>query len=311
MDPLSYPLIPTALLIRCVLKNCTPADEDLPFQQPIMRFHVTDDRSGLRKTYYYNFDQNEVVGQPTEEDLPLLAEKEEVERQIAAYRPTVERFAVGIIEAAWRELRTRLQFQKGLRLQHILRNIHARMIQRAWRRRRKRRLLREWDNKRTCKIMWKIWWKQLVNSPNFAFRLRVVRARRHVAEAEGGDHGVRLGKIELSGQERSHIDTLTAKMAVLEGRLTARYLWELEKQEKIDAARAIRQQKREAAAAAGISLRNETPIPAGPLDGTQDMLELEDKDAVDAAVKAAEVKASIAKMAKPDTASLEDATSQP
>jgi hypothetical protein len=32
-------------------------------------------------------------------------------------------------------------------------------------------------------------------------------------------------------------------MAVLEGRLTGRYLWELEKQEKIDAARAIRQQK--------------------------------------------------------------------
>ena len=185
-------------LVKCVLQNCTPSDEDLPFKQPIMRFHVTDDRTGLRKTYYYNFDQNEVVGQPTEEDLPLLAEKEEVQRQIAKYTEIVERFAVGIIEAAWRELRTRLKFQKGLRLQHILRNTHARMIQRARRRRRKRRLLREWDNKRTCKIMWKVWWKQLVNSPNFAFRLRVVRARRHVAEAEGGDHGVRLGAISYS-----------------------------------------------------------------------------------------------------------------
>jgi hypothetical protein len=249
-----------------------------------MRFHVTDDRSGLRKTYYYNFDQNEVVGQPTDEDLPLLAEEEQTKRQIAAYRETVERFAVGVIESVWSESRTRMKFAQGLRLQVILRNIHARAIQRAWRRRRKRRLLRDWDNKRTCKIMWKIWWKQLVNSPNFAFRLRVVRARRRVAEAEGGEHSVRLGKIELSGVERAHIDTLTAKMAVLEGRLTARYLWELEKQEKIDAQRAIRQQKREAAAAAGVSLRDlrETPIGVGPLDGTQDQLQLEDKEAVDA-----------------------------
>ena len=118
------------------------------------------------------------------------------------------------------------------------------------------------------------------------------------------------GKIELSGMERSHIDTLTAKMAVLEGRLTARYLWELEKQEKIDAARAIRQQKREAAAASGVNLRNETPIPAGPLDGTQDQLKLEDKDAVDASVKQAEVKASIAKHNPGPDAALEDTTSQ-
>lgn len=285
---------------RCVLRNCTP--DDSPFQQPIMRFHVTDDRSGLRKTYYYNFDQNEVVGQPTDEDLPLLAEEEQTKRQIAAYRETVERFAVGVIESVWSESRTRMKFAQGLRLQVILRNIHARAIQRAWRRRRKRRLLRDWDNKRTCKIMWKIWWKQLVNSPNFAFRLRVVRARRRVAEAEGGEHSVRLGKIELSGVERAHIDTLTAKMAVLEGRLTARYLWELEKQEKIDAQRAIRQQKREAAAAAGVSLRDlrETPIGVGPLDGTQDQLQLEDKEAVDAVL--AKAAAAAAASRKPTAA---------
>lgn len=207
---------------------------------------------------------------------------EETERRIATYRRTVEQFAVGLIEAAWIKLRTRVRIEKTLRQEMIKRNIFARMIQRAWRRRRKRRLLRAWDNKRTCKIMWQIWWKQLVNSPNFAFRLRVVRARRRVAEAEGGEHSVRLGKIELSGKERAHIDTLTSKMAVLEGRLTERYLWELEKQEKIDAARAIRQQKREAAAAAGVVLRNETPIGVGPLDGTADQLQLEDADAVQA-----------------------------
>ena len=38
-----------------------------------MRFHVTDDRSGLRKTYYYDFEQSEVVGQPTDEDESRLA----------------------------------------------------------------------------------------------------------------------------------------------------------------------------------------------------------------------------------------------
>jgi hypothetical protein len=45
-----------------------------------MRFHVTDDRSGLRKTYYYDFEQNEVVGQPTDEDLPRLAVRSLVPR---------------------------------------------------------------------------------------------------------------------------------------------------------------------------------------------------------------------------------------
>ena len=214
--------------------------------------------------------------------LGATQEMEETERRIAGYRRTVEQFAVELIEAAWIKLRTRVRIEKTLRQEMIKRSIFARMIQRAWRRRRKRRLLREWDNKRTCKMMWQIWWKQLVNSPNFAFRLRVVRARRRVAEAEGGEHSVRLGKIELSGKERAHIDTLTARMAVLEGRLTERYLWELEKQEKIDAARAIRQQKREAAAAAGMTLRNETPIGVGPLDGTRDQLRLEDAEAVQA-----------------------------
>eukprot|EP01045_Picozoa_sp_COSAG04_P010318 COSAG04_NODE_628_length_11766_cov_17.672152_7_plen_405_part_00 len=273
------------MLVKCVLRSSTP--DDGPFSQPILRFHVTDDRSGLRKTYYYNFEQHEVVGEPLEEERALLAEHEETERQIAAYTLTVEKFAVGVIEAAWRELRVRLQFRKAQRLQAILQNIHARTIQRSWRRRRKRRLLRDWDNTRTLRIMWKVWWKRLVNSPNFAFRLRVVRARRRVAEAEGGDHSVRLGKIELSGQERAHIDTLTARMAVLEGRLTARYLWELEKQETIDAARALRAQKREAARLTGVELRNETPIPAGPLDGTADQLCLEDRAAVEeAAAKA-------------------------
>ena len=78
--------------------------------------------------------------------------------------------------------------------------------------------------------------------------------------------------------------------------------WELEKQEKIDAQRAIRQQKREAAAAAGVSLRDlrETPIGVGPLDGTQDQLQLEDKEAVDAVL--AKAAAAAAASRKPTAA---------
>ena len=38
-----------------------------------MRFHVTDDRSGLRKTYYYDFSEMEVVGEPTDDDRSQLA----------------------------------------------------------------------------------------------------------------------------------------------------------------------------------------------------------------------------------------------
>jgi hypothetical protein len=49
------------VLVKCVLKNCTPTD--CPFRKPILRFNVTDDMSGLRKTYYYHFEQHEVVGQ--------------------------------------------------------------------------------------------------------------------------------------------------------------------------------------------------------------------------------------------------------
>merc|ERR550537_72474 len=89
-------------LVKCVLRKCTP--DDSPFQQPIMRFHVTDDRSGLRKTYYYDFSEMEVVGEPTDDDRSQLAEMEETERKVAAYRRTVEQFAVSLIEQAWIKL---------------------------------------------------------------------------------------------------------------------------------------------------------------------------------------------------------------
>jgi hypothetical protein len=173
------------VLVKCVLQSCTP--DDCPFRKTIGRFHVTDERTGLRKTYYYNFEQHEVVGQPTgDEAAELLAEDEVTKMAVAAYRPTVERYAVGVISAAWAQLRTRLAFRRTYRMSTLTKSIRARKIQRAWRRRRRRRLLRGWDNARTLRIMWKVWWKALVSSPNFAFRLRVVRARRRVAEADGG-----------------------------------------------------------------------------------------------------------------------------
>lgn len=223
------------VLVKCVLRTCTP--DDVPFRKSIMRFNVTDDMTGLRKTYFYNFEQHEVVGTPANEEIELLADDEQTAMAIAAFKPTVERFAVTVITEAWTNLRTRLQFKKLYRISQITRAIHARKIQRAWRRRKRRHGLIAWDNKRTLKIQWKVWWKQLANSPNFAFRLRVVRARRRVAEAEGGGHGVAMGRIELSGPERAGLDNLARTMAVLEGRLTQRYLWELEKQEKADAIR--------------------------------------------------------------------------
>jgi hypothetical protein len=53
----------------------------------------------------------------------------------------------------------------------------------------------------------------------------VVRARRRVAEAEGGEHGVRLGRIELKLAEREGLALMKDRLGTLEGRLSQRYLW--------------------------------------------------------------------------------------
>ena len=55
---------------------------------------------------------------------------------ISRITPTVQRFAVKMIWRAWKQLRTRLQFDRIRRIAKVKHSIFARKVQRAWRRRR-------------------------------------------------------------------------------------------------------------------------------------------------------------------------------
>ena len=211
--------------------------EECPFVTDVMKF-TTGSTPADRRDYYYSFRDRSVESVPPEDKSRLFSE-EGAKALIARDGEIVRRNAVMAIMRTYRLHRLRLKIRRAWRVEQIMNGIYARKLQRAWRRKLRRILLKRWDRHRMMKKGFKLWHKKSQSSDNYFFRIRVARARRRVREADDRTHAVVMvgdredliganSRAVLTEQEQKCLERSASLLNQLDDRLSARGLNEAE-----------------------------------------------------------------------------------